>query len=192
MGNIKLEYIPWNIGTYNDPNANERKVELPVAFWFIKNYSDNLIEIGEVTSRYEEPSHKVYDLTKEHDSTIIMDAADINYKGANVLSISTIEHVGNGEYGPKEPGKAWDLLCKIKKESKNYLISFPVGFNKDFDQTIIDNKEKYFLMFRDLNNNWYKASADQTLLDFEFCNPYYAGNAVAFLSNLDIEFTFGA
>ena len=45
-------------------------------------------------------------------------------------------------------------------------------------------------MKRDENNNW-TATKDQTLSDFKYSAPYDAGNAVAFLTNLDIEFTFG-
>ena len=186
---VKLTYGP--LGGYNDPGSNERKVELPVAFWFIKEYKDNLIEIGEVSSFYEEPKHTVYDLVKEIGTTIIKDAIDVDYTDANVISISTIEHVGTGDYGHKpEDNKAWKLYEKIKNESKNYLISFPVGYNKEFEKVLTDNNVEYILMKRDQNNNWTSAK-DQSLSDFEYNNPYYAGNAVAFLTNLDIEFIFG-
>ena len=189
MGKIKLEYGSWN--GYNSPNSNERRVELPISFWFIENYSENLIEIGEVSPFYREPNHTVYDLVNQHGKTIVKDVMDVDYTGANVVSVSTIEHVGHGDYGhAKEEGKAWKLFEKIRKESKNYLISFPVGYNLSLEKTLTENRVEYILMKRDENNNW-TATKDQTLSDFKYSAPYDAGNAVAFLTNLDIEFTFG-
>lgn len=189
MDKIKLEYGDWN--GYNSPDSNERKVELPVLFWFIENYSENLIEIGEVSSFYREPEHKVYDLVNQHEKTIIKDGIDIDYTNANVVSVSTIEHVGHGDYDhPKEEGKAWKLFEKIRKEAKNYLISFPVGYNRDLEKVLTENNVEYILMKRDENNKWTSVK-DQYFSDFKFCDPYYAGNAVALLTNLKVEFTFG-
>lgn len=186
---IRLKYGSWN--GYNNPSGNERRVELPVAFWFMNEYKENLIEIGEVTPFYDDPKHKVYDLVNQHEKTILKDGIDVDYKDANVVSISTIEHVGFGDYGhAKVKDKAWNLYKKISKESKNYLISFPVGYNRELEQTLTDWNVKYIIMKRDANNNWTMAKG-QLFTDFEYNDPYYAGNAVAFLTNLDIEFIFG-
>lgn len=186
---IKLEYGSW--GGYNSPNNNERKVELPVAFWFIKEYGDNLIEIGEVTSFYQEPKHTVYDLRNEKGTTIIKDAIEVDYTGCNVVSVSTIEHVGNGDYGhASEDDKAWKLYQKIKEESSNYLISFPIGYNRVLENILTDNNVECIIMERDVNNNW-TTSVGKTFSDFAYNSPYFAGNGVCFLTNLDIEFTFG-
>jgi hypothetical protein len=157
----------------------------------MKEYKDNLIEIGEVTPFYADPEHPVYDLVNEKKTTILKDGMEVDYKGKNVVSISTIEHVGTTDYGHKaEENKAWKLYEKISKESEKYLISFPVGYNKPFEKALTENQAPYIVMKRDQNNNWSPAKG-QPLSDFQYNHPYYAGNAVAFLTNLDIEFIFG-
>ena len=186
---VKLDYGDW--GSYNNPENNERRVELPVAFWFIKNYPDNLIEIGEVTAFYIDPVHTVYDLRNEKESTIVKDAIEVDYTEKNVLSISTIEHVGTSDYGYcAEENKAWNLLQKIKNESKNYMISFPIGYNRPFEEVLIQRNERLIVMERDSLNRW-KMVRNIYLSNFEYNAPYSEGNAVGFLTNLDIEFTFG-
>ena len=188
---VKLEYGGSWITGYNCPDSNERRVELPLAFWFIKNYNDDLIELGEVTDFYIDAKHPVYDLCKEREHTTKMDISDVDYVGKNVVSISTIEHVGNGDYGYEiDDKKAKALLDKIFNGAKNYLITIPVGFNRDLEQTIVDNNIKYILMVRDCLNNW-KQVDDKELKDYEYGTPYGAGNAVAIITNLNVEFTFG-
>jgi hypothetical protein len=188
---IKLEYGGgWHTG-YNCPDTNERRVELPLAFWFINNYNDNLIELGEVTDFYIDAKHPVYDLCKEREHTTQMDISDVDYTGKNVVSISTIEHVGNGDYGhQKDENKVLPLLNKIFDNAKNYLITIPVGFNRDLEKVIVENNIEYILMVRDQNNNW-KQVKDKELKDYKYGDPYSAGNAVAILTNLNVEFTFG-
>lgn len=177
--------------SYNSPAGNERRIELPVGMWFINEYKDNLIEIGEVLPFYGQKNHTVYDLVKESEVTIIKDALDVDYTDCNVVSLSTIEHIGKGDYGhAAESGKAARVYDKIKKEAKNYLISFPIGYNRELEKHLTDNNEKYIIMKRDEHNMWTTA-VGQTLADFEYNSPYHAGNAVVFLTNLDIEFTFG-
>lgn len=186
---INLKYGDW--GGYNNPRSNERKVELPIAFWFIEEYNDNLIELGEVSCFYKDAEHPIYDLRADNSTTIVMDISDIDYKGKNVVSVSTLEHVGNGDYGyPKYPEKVLKLLQKIISQSKNYLLTFPVGFNRQLEKTITDQNMRYILLVRDEKNNWTQVN-DKSFDEYEYNKPYGAGNAVAILTNLNIGFTLG-
>jgi hypothetical protein len=186
---VKLEYGNWN--GYNNPDNNERKVELPLAFWFINNYGDDLIELGEVTDFYIDAKHPVYDLVKEREHTTQMDISDVDYTGKNVVSISTIEHVGNGDYNHKvDPDKALALLNKIFAGAKNYLITFPAGFNRQLEKTIVENNIKHLIMIRDVDNRWTQVD-DKEMKDYDYSKPYGAGNAVVILTNLNMRFTFG-
>jgi hypothetical protein len=186
---INLKYGDW--GGYNSPHSNERKVELPIVFWFVEKYKDNLIELGEVSCFYRDANHPIYDLRSEKPTTTVMDICDVDYEGKNVVSVSTIEHVGNGDYGyPKDPEKVLNLLQKIMKQSKNYLLTFPVGFNRKLEKTITDQNMKYILLVRDEKNNWTQVH-DKKFDEYEYNKPYGAGNAVAILTNLNIGFTLG-
>jgi hypothetical protein len=188
MDKIKLKYGDW--GPYNSPNNNERKAELPIMFWFMESYSDNLIEIGEVSDFYRPAEHTIYDLVNQRETTIVMDAFDIDYTGKNVISVSTIEHVGFGDYGHnKEEGKAIRLLKKIMSQAKNYLITFPIGFNLDFQKEILDNNIEYSIMSRTCLQTW--KNDDKDFSKHKYNSPHYAGNAIGIITNLKVEFEFG-
>jgi hypothetical protein len=179
---IKLHYDFW--GPYNNPRINERNIELPIAFWFIENYNDNLIEIGEVTPFYRDHQHPVYDLSSELPERR-RDVFDLTLADKNVLSISTVEHVGFGDYGNKpEPHLAIKAIKKIMKESRNYMITFPVGYNKELDIDVMEKLNmQYFIMFRDEANKWSMAD-HKNMAQYQYNNPYYAGNAICVITNI--------
>lgn len=185
---IKLQYQEW--GSYNSPDSNERKAELPIMFWFIENYSDNLIEIGEVSDFYRPSKHIVYDLVKERESTIVKDAFDVDYRNKNVVSVSTFEHIGFGDYGhQKEQGKAFKLLLKIIDQATNYLITFPVGYNRDLEKEIVENYIHYSIISRTSLNTW--KTVENDFNKYQYNSPQYAGNAIAVITNLNVTFKFG-
>ena len=177
---IKLKYKDW--GYYNEPARNERNIELPLAFWFIENFPNDLVEIGEVTPFYVNPEHPVYDLSAELEERK-RDLFDVDCAGKNVLSISTVEHVGFGDYGnTPEPHKAIEAVKHLKKKAKKYLITFPVGYNRELEADLVKSRIKYFLMERDEQNKWVM-SHHKDMNKYEYNNPYYAGNAICVISN---------
>lgn len=182
---ITLEYGNWAT------TDSERKAEMSMAKWFIEHFDHDIIEIGEVCPfQINDVKHTVYDYGPQQGATIKMDASDIDYSGKNVLSISTIEHVGNGDYGySKEDSKAINLLKKMITESKNYLITFPVGYNKDFEKEIVESGIEYILLERSEHNAW-KQVEHKDFSHYEYNSPYYAGNALCVFTNLIKRFEF--
>jgi hypothetical protein len=63
-----------------------------------------------------------------------------DFIGKNVLSISTIEHVGKGEYGITENRTAVEALQKIVTESNYCLITVPLGWNNVLDEYLLKNE----------------------------------------------------
>lgn len=186
---VELKYQDW--GSYNNPTGNERKAELPLGFWFLEKFGHDVVELGEVTSYYREPKHKVYDLAPGKKSSIKMDALTVPYKDANVLSISTVEHIGKGDYGnPVVPHMAIDVVKLIVAEAGNYLITFPVGYFREIEEDIVKEGIGYFLILRDKDNKWTQIP-DTNMPDYRYGNPYSAGNCLCVITNLDVEFTFG-
>lgn len=185
---IDLEYGSY--GGYNRPDLNERKAELPIAFWFISEHGDDLIEIGEVTDFYVPAKHVVYDLTTERASTTKMDARQVDYCNKNVLSISSIEHIGFGDYGlPAEPHAAIRVLERITKDSKNHLCTWPVGYNAELDSDLMGSGIPYSVLERDAENRWQAVDhGDLSLYRYDHPHPY--GNAIVVVTNLDIRFRF--
>ena len=183
---ITLKYDFW--GPYNNPRINERNIELPIAFWFIEHYNDNLIEIGEVTPFYRDPQHPVYDLSSDI-ADRRRDVFDINMTDKNVLSISTVEHVGFGDYGnTPEPHLAIEAIRLIRKKSRKHMITYPVGYNEELDYDLMHSEIPYFVMYRDDKNKWFMFDHKELQM-FYYNEPFYAGNAIVVITNTTDGFT---
>ncbi len=147
--------------SYNNTITNERCVELPLAFRFLDLFNDktNLYEIGAVTPYYKDPSHIIID-PMDPKATKKDISQNIDYKGLNVLSISTIEHMGNGDYNfPIDKQLAINELNRIYNDSLNCFITWPIGCNKWLDKHLEENGSLYnhFLYLKTNNSpTWIK------------------------------------
>ena len=183
--NTELDYF---YHYYNNTKYNERSVEIPLAFDFLKRFNDkNAIEIGAVVPYYcDNIIHDVYDIADPYEKCIRTDLTKTNFsfENLNVLSISTIEHIGNGDYGLEIDRNAGIIfLKKIINESKNYLITFPWGFNKSFDNQILDNKINFTLIKRVSEFEWMH-DITNNVDDILYNHPYCCGNSVILITNI--------
>lgn len=67
---------------------------------------------------------------------------EVNLKGCNVLSISTIEHIGTGDYGLTTAEKCTIALDIIIEDSLTCLVTVPIGYNKILDDYIVQLKPR--------------------------------------------------
>ena len=135
---------------YNQTLKNERCIEVPLSRMWIGclNNTSNLIEVGAVLPYYQSTDHKVVDLYDEY-ATLNADVMDVDYTGMNVLSISTIEHIGTNDYTEGWSGvtertvvdenAAILALKKILDESESCFITIPIGYNSHLDRWLKDN-----------------------------------------------------
>jgi len=81
---------------------------------------------------------------------------ECDLRGKNVLSISTVEHIGLSDYGMCETLNCVDAINKILAESKMCLITAPLGYNEMLDNWVRVNAENPMvtLMKREINNHW--------------------------------------
>jgi len=141
----KLYYnrIPFN-------NWSERAVEIPLAFKFLTEHNaEKILEVGNVLQHYENELSDVHGIRHRHivdkfevgEGITNVDILDIepNEKYSAIVSLSTIEHVGqrcslDGHYG--EQNKPCDLEGPLKAVAKIYdlldvdgqaLITTPFG-----------------------------------------------------------------
>lgn len=153
---IPLYEHPYNCG-YQNRRMTERSVELALAKKYICNHI-NIYEIGAVTPyyMYSDSILKIIDPTDSHKRVTKASLFDVDLKGKNVLSISTVEHIGKSDYGMHESFNVVDAINKILNESKSCLITAPYGYNKILDKWIKDNKSCDYLHFlsRKINNHW--------------------------------------
>lgn len=153
-----------------DERMSERAIEIAIAQKWLENHSDNIIEIGAVTPYYfpnliqdiVDPADEHY-LVSCHKSVF-----DVDLSGKNVLCISTVEHIGTGEYGVVEERTAYMAIEKILQESKHCLITTPLGENPLVDQYLVDHYQNDMVNVFERNgfgNQW--KAIDKTDFDYE-------------------------
>ena len=115
-------------------HIGERTIEIPIAKEYIAAHDtdERFLEIGAVTPYFRkalggEPTWPVYDLYDSWGRCVRMDAEDLTYTDANVLSISTIEHMGMLEYGNTEEDKvkAAQVFQKITTQARSFAGAQP-------------------------------------------------------------------
>ena len=110
----------------------ERAVELALADAWLARTDGDVIEIGAVTPYYWPGRVKcVADPVDAHAAvTARTSVFDVDLHGRDVLSISTLEHIGLGDYGlPSDSSGPRRAFEKIARESRWYLLTVPFGYN---------------------------------------------------------------
>lgn len=153
---LHLYEHPYNCG-YANTRMTERSVELALGKRYIEEH-DSIYEIGAVTPYYfNTPKiQKIIDPTDKHKRVLKASLFDIDLKGRNVLSISTVEHIGTNDYGMHEEFNSIDAINKILQESKSCLITAPYGYNSILDEWVKSNRDNVWVRFleRKINNHW--------------------------------------
>ncbi|MBO4405789.1 MAG: hypothetical protein J5821_03590 [Alphaproteobacteria bacterium] len=171
---VKLIESSYNCG-FRHRRMTERCLEMAIAkIWLEKNKED-VIEIGAVSPYYfQNLTHDVCDPADKHERVNLKTSMfNLDLKDKNVLSISTIEHIGMGEYGIpiNKNESAVSALKKILRESRKCLITFPVGRNKELDLYVFENTfskpvtVSFFV--RKLNNSFFEGARDNPFKGIE-------------------------
>jgi hypothetical protein len=145
----------------------ERAVEVRLADRWLSHVLGPVIEIGAVTPYYW-PSRvaRVVDPADGH--PLVTDRVslfDIDTTGLNVLCLSTLEHIGSGEYGqPLDPIGPTKALAHLTANCRDYLITVPFGYNPDIDAAVFGDASPVpakFLMRSADGNDWRECSAHE-------------------------------
>lgn len=151
----------------------ERSVEMALADAWLSRYENDraVMEIGAVTPYYW-PSRiiDIVDPTDQHSGVSIRKSMfDVSFHGKKILSISTFEHIGTGEYSLESDADAPALaIRKLLLEAQSFLVTIPAGYNKNLDRFIVNNRESFEntslrCMRRGLgsrDNDWHQVSVD--------------------------------
>jgi SAM-dependent methyltransferase len=183
VGTVDFDY--YRKPGYNDPSRNERTVELPLASYFVsRRDAKNVVEIGAVTPYYFKVAHEVIDPVDDHPACVKRDARQMDYRGRHVLSVSTIEHIGNAEFTDTlKDNSAWDLLQKIVRDSATYLITFPMGYNANLDLSVRTGDIPCHVLRRiNAANDW--EICRENRFDYCYNHPFNNGNAICLITNL--------
>jgi hypothetical protein len=170
-------------------HLGERTIEVPIAREFIAAVAasgrmGDLVEVGAVMPYYQtDPvTWPVVDPYDPYRHSIREDAADVDYRGRIVLSISTIEHIGLCEYGNTAPAprKAIMVFGSIVRHAAAYLVSWPVGHNALLDDHARQTMYPRFVYRQCSPDNRWEQIAERW--DFEYGDPYPYGNGVVFFA----------
>lgn len=187
----KLE-LPYCFDAYNEAGYNERKIEIPLGHYFIDEFID-VVEVGATMLYYGEENHKMIDISDDNPKVIKENALNCDYKGCNLLSLSTIEHFSQREYGNASNGDSIKFLSKALNECNNFLITFPCCYNEVLDNAIKASNVPMVIMERlNENNEWGQV---QDIKNYEWPTfghvdgrwpdgKFRNANAVVVLSNL--------
>jgi hypothetical protein len=162
----------------------ERSVELAVADrWLNLIPFNEVTEIGAVTPYYwPRRVNDIVDPTDTHPLVTRREGIEtIDLAGRSVLSISTFEHIGRGDYGLNaDPPAAGLALDKLFRQSPRFLVTFAAGYNPWLDEHILARKDvEVRLLVRDSSGiGWAERERRRGNL-----RPYSSagGNAVFFL-----------
>lgn len=133
LNKIELSYFSH---PYNETWSNERYIEISLGIYFLNKFNFECVETGAVMPHYGYISNVVIDPFDDYKDAKKINALDYSYYKQNVLSISTIEHCKCDEYNNRSNDDSILLLHKIINESKNYLITWPIGYNKYLDNYV--------------------------------------------------------
>ena len=155
---------------------------MPLAFWFIKELQSKIVEVGAVTPYYFKCTHPVYDLFDTHPLVIKKDAITLDVTGKNVLSISTIEHFGTGDYNQeKQKRKGVDFLLHVIDASNKFLISWPLGYDMELDNFAFETNQCNYISR--CESGWSQISHSELSPKGKVYGPNWA-NSIALFENI--------
>ncbi len=175
--------------TYNLAYQNERKIEIPVAEWFLRaqRQGARILEVGNVLRNYGFRQER--DICDKYDSSpglINEDVIDFSpsEKYDAIISISTLEHVGWDE-AERDPGKIPVAIKNLRdncmRPGGTMLVTLPVGYNAYFDEylRLKDDlfSERHFLKRISADNVWEQVEYAK-VASSKFGEPYNNANAL--------------
>lgn len=172
---LRLLQHDYNCGFYIT-KMTERSLEMAITSFWLKKIKGEIFEVGAVSPNYF-PRAVNYVCDPYDDNSAVTHRCslfDIDFTGKNVLSISTIEHIGTGDYGlaVKNNENSVTAFEKLIKEASKCLITVPTGYNKLLDEyftlgTYKTLNEKFSITFytRKPNTNIWTEEKDLTKIN---------------------------
>jgi hypothetical protein len=174
---------------YNGTITNERTIEVAFGKRYLNEFND-IIEIGAVMPYYGHDSHLIYDPYDTHPKSLKEFAENIDVKDKNILSVSTIEHMGGaeghgGSFRAEKPYTSVEFLERLLSDAKSFLVTLPVGQNTYLDSYFKACLNKYqWFAFEKMSQTpplWISNNTS-TIYNRHYGYPFPASNAVLILT----------
>ena len=184
LQNNKLKYF---YHKYNNTFDNERIIEIPIVLFLMKKYKIfNYYELGNVLSNYGICGHPIIDKYDEDKSIIKEDIVSYNKPNSisNMISISTLEHVGWDEEirSPNKIALAIDnILNKLLLKGGYFIFTVPIGYNPYLDEYLKINRHLMFSHFTLIrtskSNEWIEVDFEKCI-EKKFSSPFNNANGL--------------
>jgi hypothetical protein len=166
VNKLKFEYCD---SSYKNALNNERAVEVSLAKFFVNCFGFGVTEVGATLPYYDYKCGEVIDIEDSYENSIRKNAIyDIDYTNKNIVSISTIHTFNSKDYNNKSDLDANIFVEKVVKRSKNYLLTFPLGYNKKLDEFVQERIGflPCFVLKKNDNNEW--VEEPKPLFNYEY------------------------
>ncbi|MCP9488909.1 MAG: hypothetical protein MSC31_03435 [Solirubrobacteraceae bacterium MAG38_C4-C5] len=173
----------------NHTYSNERAVELPIAWAFVKQAPPDarLLEIGNVLCNYFPTSHEVLDKYEQHPK-VTFNKDVLEFEPAEplqrIVSVSTLEHVGRGRDGdgPMAFEQAVIRAASWLAPQGKMLVTVPLGYNPGVEDFLERNETHRvgFLKRESADNLWRECTQEECRGTY-YGRPYPFANAIAVL-----------
>ncbi len=181
LGGREFSYFYHRYNCGWPPYASERCVELALADAWLEACSpvQSVVEIGAVTPYYwPRRLSEVIDPFDLHPLVSRRESLfEFDFSARTVLSISTLEHVGLGEYGAEAASlTAEDAVRKICDESPCFLVTVPSGYNPALDRLVFERPQELpsdvraIFMVRGESGHW-SQETDRRLANRDYDAP---------------------
>jgi hypothetical protein len=164
--------MPYFSHSYNDTTNNERAIEIPIAWNYIRpRLSERILEVGNVLQHYLLFTHDILDKYESGHNVVNEDVISFVSHGQYdlIIAISTLEHIGWDEdhVDPSKAGQALNHLASLLTERGILLVTIPLGYNPHLDRIVLSRRPPftrcYYLKRVSFANDWVQTSRNETL-----------------------------
>jgi len=158
---------------YNNASLNLRSVEVPIIRRYLADKRRRILEIGNVLMHYGPTDWPIIDLTEKGERVHNIDIMKHEPKEPYdlIVSISTLEHIGQGKYAKRtRPAPLKRIVGHIKgmlAPGGVFVATVPVGFNKMVDTAILTGEtgadHVWYVQRVDGTNEWQECTKDAAL-----------------------------
>jgi SAM-dependent methyltransferase len=156
---------PYFVHRYNFTWSNERAVEIPIVWAEVcARRGARVLEVGNVLSHYFAIDHEVIDKFERapgvRNEDVVSFRAERPYD--LIVSISTLEHVGWDDDGPRDPGKLERAIANLRAQlapGGRLVATLPVGYNPHLDALLVSGQpfSRWHCMKRHGMTDWREA-----------------------------------
>lgn len=182
--------------SYNHTSDNMRTAEIPIARAAIEKTLSRkpraaILEVGNVLSHYDRAPWLVLDAREKGHGIVNADVMtwEPPQKYDLIVSVSTLEHVGFGEYANLTAGPVAPLVLveRLRSWLTPYgyaVVTIPIGYNPAWDAALrytFSGTSLYF-MRRTISNEWEQCDVDAAFAALEREDKNRWGDAFAVLN----------